>query len=86
MRDITYINRIIAKARKNRRRFMKNKTYDALKWTALTGLPATIVFYGVLGATLGLPYTQEVITIAVAADALLGTWLGISSVQYAAKK
>lgn len=61
---------------------MSNKTYDILKWIALTGLPAVTTFYGVVGATCGIPNTQEVLTIAVAFDTMLGTMLGISSAQY----
>lgn len=61
---------------------MSNKTYDVLKWIALTALPALTTFYGVVGATCNIPYTQEVLTIAVAFDAMLGTMLGISTSQY----
>lgn len=65
---------------------MSNKVYDILKWIALTVLPALITFYGVIGTTLNIPYTQETITIATAFDTMLGTILGISSVNYAKKK
>lgn len=61
---------------------MSNKTYDILKFIAQVVLPALTTFYGVLGATLNIPYTQEVITIAVAFDTMLGTILGISSKRY----
>lgn len=61
---------------------MSNKVYDVLKWIALTVLPALITLYGVIGATLGLPYTQETLTIAGAVDAFLGTILGVSSYRY----
>ena len=61
---------------------MSNKTYDILKFIAQVVLPALTTFYGVLGATLNIPYTQEVITIAVAFDTMLGTILGISSRNY----
>ena len=61
---------------------MSNKVYDALKWVAMTLLPALITLYGVIGSTLNIQMTQEVITIAIAVDTALGTILGISSVQY----
>lgn len=64
---------------------MSNKTYDILKFIAQVVLPALTTFYGVLGATLNIPYTQEVITIAVAFDTMLGTILGISSKRYYAE-
>lgn len=61
---------------------LSNKAYDILKWIALVALPALTTFYGVVGATCNIPYTQEVLTIAVAFDAMLGTMLGISNNQY----
>ena len=61
---------------------LPNKVYDVLKWIALVALPALITFYGVVGATCDIPYTQEVITIAVAFNTMLGTMLGISTNKY----
>lgn len=61
---------------------LSNKTYDILKWIALVGLPALTAFYGVVGATCNIPHTQEVLTIAVAFDTMLGAMLGISSSTY----
>ena len=45
---------------------LSNKTYDILKWIALVALPALITFYGVVGAACNIPYTDTVLTIAVA--------------------
>ena len=64
---------------------MNNKLYDKLKWIALVGLPALTTFYGVVGATCDIPFTQETITIAVAFDTMLGAMLGISSNSYKKK-
>lgn len=61
---------------------MSSKVYDCLKWVALVLLPALTTLYSVIGATLNLPYTQEIITIAVAVDTCLGTCLGISTHNY----
>ena len=61
---------------------MSNKTYDIMKWIAQIALPAITTFYGVVGATFHIPYTQEVITVAVAFDTMLGAMLGISSSKY----
>lgn len=61
---------------------LSNKVYDVLKWIALVALPALTTFYGVVGATCNIPYTQQVLTIAVAADTLLGSLLGISTSKY----
>lgn len=61
---------------------MSNETYDMLKWIAMIGLPALITFYGIVGATCHIPYTDAVLTIAGAFDAMMGTMLGISSSKY----
>ena len=61
---------------------LSNRTYDILKWISLVALPALTTFYGVVGATCHIPYTQEVLTIAVAFDTMLGTMLGISTSRY----
>ena len=65
---------------------LSNKTYDLLKWVALVALPALTTFYGVVGATCSIPHTQEVLTIAVAFETLLGTLLGISTNTYNSRK
>lgn len=61
---------------------LNDKVYDILKYVALIGIPAVLTFYGVVGATLSIPYTQEVLTIGAAFDTMLGTLLGISTVNY----
>lgn len=61
---------------------MNDKVYDVLKYIATIALPALTTLYGVIGATLNIPYTQEVITIAIAVDTCLGTMLGISNYNY----
>lgn len=61
---------------------LSNKVYDILKWIALVALPALTTFYGVVGATCNIPHTQEVLTIAVAFDTMLGAMLGISTNRY----
>ena len=64
---------------------MSNKTYDILKWVVTVVLPAFLTFFGVVGATLNLPYTETVLTIGTAFVAMLSTILGVSSVKYANK-
>lgn len=61
---------------------MSNKTYDVLKWVSLVALPAVTAFYGVVGATCNIPYTEQVLTIAVAFNTMLGALLGISTAKY----
>ena len=61
---------------------LSNKVYDILKWIALVFIPALIVFYGVIGNTLHIPYTEIVLTIMGAFDVFMGSLLGISTAQY----
>ena len=61
---------------------LNDKVYDILKYVALIGIPAVLTFYGVVGATLSIPYTQEVLTIGAAFDTMLGGMLGISIANY----
>jgi hypothetical protein len=61
---------------------MSNKVYDRLKWVALVLLPALTTLYSVIGSTFAIPYTEQIITVAVAVDTCLGTCLGISSHNY----
>lgn len=61
---------------------LSNKTYDVLKWITMIALPAVITFFGIVGATCSIPHTQEILTIATAFNAMLGTMLGISTSKY----
>ena len=61
---------------------LSNKAYEILRWVVITVIPALLVFYGVLGNTLNIPYTETVLTIGAAFDTLLGTIFGISKLVY----
>lgn len=65
---------------------MSNKTYNILKWIALTVLPALAVFYLGLADLWNLPYPSEVAGTITLIDTLLGTLLGVSSQVYAKKE
>jgi len=62
--------------------FENSKTYDRLKFFATRIFPAIITFYGVVGATLKIPYTTETLTIASAFETMLCTFLGISKKKF----
>lgn len=61
---------------------MTNKVYDLLKVIALIILPAVTTLYGVIATVLNIPFTDGVITIAVAVDTCLGTILAKLSSDY----
>lgn len=61
---------------------LSNKTYDILKWMVITVLPALLAFFGVVGTTLNLPYTDIVMTIGSAFITCLGAIIGVSTKNY----
>ena len=61
---------------------LSDKVYDILKRIVTIVIPAILTFYGVVGTTCNIPYTQEVLTIGTAFDTMLGTILGISTISY----
>ena len=61
---------------------LSNKTYDVMKWVVQLLIPALITLYGVIGTTLNIPYTEQVLTIGGAVDVFLGTILKISTNNY----
>ena len=61
---------------------LPDKVYDILKWVVCILLPAFGIFYVAMAATWNLPYATEISKTAQAIALLLGSLLGISSVQY----
>lgn len=61
---------------------LPNKVYDILKWVAIIVLPALATFYTVLGGVWNLPFVEEIPITITAIATLLGTVLGISSINY----
>lgn len=61
---------------------LSNKAYDVMKWVVQLFIPALITLYGVIGSTLNIPYTEQVLTIGGAVDVFLGTILKISTNNY----
>lgn len=61
---------------------LSNKTYNVLKWISVIVLPAMGTFYFALAGIWGLPYGEQIVGTIVAIETLLGTLLGISTVQY----
>lgn len=64
---------------------LNNKVYDALKWIVISVLPALAVFVKAVFPVWNLPYADEISTTITAVVALLGTMLGISTVNYMTK-
>lgn len=61
---------------------LSDKAYNVLKWISVIVLPAMGTFYFALAGIWGLPYGEQIVGTIVAIETLLGTLLGISTVQY----
>ncbi len=61
---------------------LSDKLYNVLKWIALIALPAIGTFYFAIAGIWGLPYGEQIVGTIVAIETLLGTILGISTMQY----
>ena len=61
---------------------LDNKTYDILKYAALTVLPALAVLVGAIGQAIGWEYTALAVTIITAVDTFLGSLLKVSTNNY----
>ena len=66
---------------------LNDKIYDVLKWLVLIALPAISVFITTLQTAWGWDIPVEAITVTINAVALLiGTLIGISTINYNKKK
>ena len=61
---------------------MSNKWYDRLKWVAILGLPALATAIRVIFGLWGIPHADAVAGTIDAIAVMLGTWLGVSNIQY----
>lgn len=59
-----------------------DKLYEVLKWLSLTAIPALTTLYGVIGTTLNIPYTQQVLMIMPAISTFIGALIGVSTAKY----
>lgn len=51
---------------------MNNKAYDVLKDVSLLWMPILITFYGVISATWGIPYGEQILATLTGLNAALG--------------
>lgn len=65
---------------------LSNRIYDALKWITLVCIPALTTAYVGLSAVWGWPYADQVAKTSAVVCVLLGSLLGISTINYNKKK
>ena len=61
---------------------LPDKWFDFLKWLDMLALPAIATAYAALSAVWGFPFAEEIPKTIMIVCALLGTFLGISNVNY----
>lgn len=65
---------------------LPDKFYDVAKWICLIFLPAFITFFGVIGTTCNIPYTEQILILLTAFNTFLGSILGVSTMRYNEEK
>ncbi len=65
---------------------LSNRIYDALKWITLVCIPALTTAYVGLSAVWGWPYADQVAKTSAVVCVLLGSLLGISTINYNKEK
>lgn len=61
---------------------LPDNVYNVLKWVCIIVLPALATFYFTLAQIWGLPYAEQICGTITAVDLLIGTLIGVSTVQY----
>ena len=61
---------------------LSNKAYDILKWVGLTVIPALLIFFGVISATVDIPNGDKMLTIGVAFGTFYNALIGVQAVNY----
>ena len=72
--------------RKIIRMIKNNNLYDILKWVAIIGLPSLVVAIPSLFEVWGIPCGEQIAKTLQILAVLLGTWIGVSNVNYYQKK
>lgn len=65
---------------------LKDKHYINLKWITLIALPAISASVGLIGGHFNLVHTDDVVFVMNTLAALVGTLIGVSSVNYNKEK
>ena len=65
---------------------MSNKTYDIVKDISLLWMPIIITFYGVISATWGIPYGEQILATLTGLNAALGAVVKYFKSKYDKKK
>lgn len=63
---------------------LPDNVYNFLKWLCLLALPALATFYGIVGQTWDIPYTDKICTTITAIATFIGILIGVS--HYKIKK
>lgn len=61
---------------------LSNKSYEIMKWITMIALPAISVFIGAVGVELGISDPDTLVTILNAITVLMGSLIGVSTLNY----
>ena len=65
---------------------INNKAYDIIKDVSLLWMPIAITFYGVISATWGFPYGEQILATLTGRNAVLGAMTKYYKSQYDKKE
>lgn len=65
---------------------MSNKSYDVVKDISLLWMPIIITFYGVISATWGIPYGEQILATLTGLNAALGAVVKYFKTKYDKEK
>ena len=73
---------MLLKTKERKALLMNNQTYDVLKDVSLLWMPILITFYGVISATWGIPYGEQILATLTGLNAALGAVVKYFKVRY----
>lgn len=73
---------MLLKTKERKALLMNNQTYDVLKDVSLLWMPILITFYGVISATWGIPYGEQILATLTGLNAALGAVVKYFKARY----
>ena len=73
---------MLLKTKERKALLMNNQIYDVLKDVSLLWMPILITFYGVISATWGIPYGEQILATLTGLNAALGAVVKYFKARY----
>ena len=65
-----------------KKKSLRNKVYDVLKWLSILVFPALATFIGVVFRVWDIPYVDQIVTTINALGTFIGAIIGLSTISY----